>query len=112
VLVEELHPISTVWEGLGEALKVSKEHLEGIRHCKDPVVCLRKTLQKWLQDIRGWSRLVDALRLVREDKLCESLKAKYGELTRKLSLLHTHAELILNTASETYYYYFYVVATF
>lgn len=105
MLVEELHPISTMWEGLGKALKVSKEHLEGIRHCNDPVVCLRKTLQKWLQHIRGWRRLVDALRRVGEDDLCKSLKAKYGELsTRKLSLIHTHVELILNTAASGTYY--------
>ena len=100
-----------MWEGLGEALKVSKEHLEGIHHCNDPVVCLRKTLQKWLQDIRGWRRLVNALRLVGEDDFCKSLKAKYGELsTRKVSLIHTHAELILTTASGTDYYYLYVIA--
>lgn len=81
VLVEELSPVQTKWEALGQALEVPQENLEAIRteYC-NPLDSLRKMLRGWLHDLQHWRDVVDALRSIGEDRLSSELKVKYGAL--------------------------------
>ena len=79
VLVDELSPVKSNWEALGQKFWASP-HLEIVRSMKSYPGDLEVILKEWLNYGRpNWRDVLRALRNVGEVKLVNKLKVKYGE---------------------------------